>query len=220
MMARKPKQQDKVEEVIAPDYGQAVRIYRNDIKPAQAKVGEYAQEQSTAYKAIKKSAHVDPGAARLAFRLDNMEENKRDDFLRSFRGLLVALNIFMPVDMVDIAEGKSASESPIPTGERKAKLSLVTIPRAPAGDTDLADGDDTKSAVDTAKGAATAGDAWGVIDTKTGEWLLVDPTDGAADEWHKEPGNAYRFTHARAKELAEEFDADDDGRMVARQLAD
>jgi len=134
--------------------------------------------------------------------------------------LLVALNIFMPVDMVDIAEGKSASESPIPTGERKPRLSLVTIPKGPAGDTDLADGDDTKSAVDAAKDAATAGDAWGVIDTKTGEWMIVEPTDGHADEWHKDQANAYRFTHARAKELAEEFDADENGQIVARQLAD
>ncbi len=135
-MAR-PKKQPQVEQVHAPDYGKAVRIYREDIKPAQSKVGEYAQEQSTAYKAIKKDCHIQPGAAKLAFRLDNMEESKRDDFLRSFNGLLKALNIFMPRDLADIAEGKQdADENVVPFGDRKAPQ-LATIPAYTGDDSDL-----------------------------------------------------------------------------------
>lgn len=136
-MAR-PKKQAAVEEVHAPDFALAVRIYREDIKPAQSKVGEYAQEQSTAYKAIKKRAHIQPAAAKLAFKLDDMEESKRDDFLRSLNGLLKALNIFMPTDLVDAAEGKgSTGDSVVPMGKR-ARPQLATVPVSDGVDADLA----------------------------------------------------------------------------------
>jgi len=123
---RKPKA-EQVEQIHAPDFDLAVSLYRNDIKPAQAKVGEYAQEQSTAYKAIKKQANIQPQAAKLAFKLDGMEESKRDDFLRSLNGLLRRLNIFMPADLVDVAEGKGESAADvIPMGEQR-KPQLATI---------------------------------------------------------------------------------------------
>ena len=138
-MAR-PKKQPQVEQVHAPDFALAVRIWREDIKPAQSKVGEFAQEQSTAYKEIKKRAYIQPQAAKLAFKLDGMEESKRDDFLRGLNGLLKTLNIFMPRDLVDAAEGAGAiGDGVIPAGERP-RPKLVTIPAGPAdgSDSDLA----------------------------------------------------------------------------------
>lgn len=140
-MAR-PKRKDPVEEQHAPDFGLAVKIYREDIRPSQSKVGEHAQEMSTAYKEIKKRAYIQPGAAKLAFRLDAMEESKRDDFLRSFNGLLKELKIFMPADLVDAAEGKGkVAEAVVPTGQRQ-RPKLATVPTGAAGDTDLADAAD------------------------------------------------------------------------------
>lgn len=138
-MAR-PKKSSPIDgEIAKPDFDLAVRIYRQDIRPAQSKVGEHAQEMSTAYKEIKKNAHIQPQAARLVFRLDAMEESKRDDFLRSFKGLLTALNIFMPSDLVDAAEGKAGfGDSVVPIGERRPPH-LATIPPAVEGDVDLAD---------------------------------------------------------------------------------
>lgn len=141
----RPRKQPEVEQVHTPDYALAVRIYRQDIKPAQSKVGEYAQEQSTAYKAIKKQAHIQPAAAKLAFKLDDMEESKRDDFLRSLNGLLKALNIFMPADLVDAAEGKArVGDAVIPMGDRK-RPQLATVPQSDGVDADLA-GDDEEHA--------------------------------------------------------------------------
>lgn len=126
-MARRSRKADQVEQVIAPDFSLAVKIWRGDIKPAMSRVGEHSQEMSTAYKEIKKRANIQPQAARLAFRLDGMEESKRDDFLRSLKGLLVELKIFMPTDLVDAAEGKGgANAEVIPTGERAAPK-LATI---------------------------------------------------------------------------------------------
>jgi hypothetical protein len=139
-MAR-AKKTPQVEEVHAPDFALAVRLYRQDIKPAQSKVGEHSQEMSEAYKAIKKRAYIQPQAARLAFRLDDMEESKRDDFLRSFNGLLKEMNIFMPVDLADMAEGKgSAGETVVPIGAG-SKPRLATIPMSDGKDDDLAGND-------------------------------------------------------------------------------
>ncbi|WP_260581155.1 hypothetical protein [Sphingopyxis sp. PET50] len=102
---------------------------------AISKVGEYSQEVSTAYKHIKKNCHIQSGAAKLAFKLDGMEEAKRDDFLRSFNGLCKELNIVMPRDLMDAAEGKPV-ESIVPVGEpRKPQLVRVGKP----DDSDLAE---------------------------------------------------------------------------------
>lgn len=126
-------------EVPKHDFGLAVRIYRQDIKKAASKVGEFNQELSTAYKAIKKNANIQPKAAKLAFSLDDMEEAKRDDFLRSFNGLLKELNIHMPSDLVDQAEGKG----PEPVIPRRTRPNLAAVPPLSDGvDADLADGEE------------------------------------------------------------------------------
>lgn len=142
-MARGKKSDTPISgEVPKPDFELAAKIYREDIRPAMSGVGEHAQEMSTAYKEIKKRAHIQPQAARLAFRLVDMEEAKRDDFLRSFNGLLRELKIFMPADLVDAAEGKATiGETVVPIGESR-KPKLATIPPAVEGDADLADGAD------------------------------------------------------------------------------
>jgi hypothetical protein len=134
-MARtRRKAADQVVEILKPDFELAKRIYFNDIKPAQSKVGEHAQEQSTAYKEIKKAAHIQPQAAKLSFKLVEMEESKRDDFLRSLNGLLQVFRIFMPRDLVDQAEGKDQASNVVPIGD-SSRPSLATIPN---DDSDLA----------------------------------------------------------------------------------
>jgi hypothetical protein len=114
----------KQDQVIKPDFKLAVKYYREDIRPAQAKVGEFAQEQSTAYKAIKKRAHVNPAAAKMAFKLNEMEDDKRDDFLRSLYGLMQELKIGISADLVDqMADGDAPTMPKI----EKAPVSLVTV---------------------------------------------------------------------------------------------
>ena len=120
------KEADVQGEVGKPDFERAMKIYKADIKRSQSKVGEFSQELSTAYKSIKKDCNIQPGAMKLFVKLDNMEESKRDDFLRSLNGLMKTGSIFMPRDMLDFAEGAEASESVIPTGE-KPKPTLQTV---------------------------------------------------------------------------------------------
>lgn len=122
----KPKNDD-VEIIAKPDFERAVRIYKQDIRPAQAKVGEYAQEQSTAYKEIKKGCNVHPGAAKLAFKLDTMEDTKRDDFLRSLWGLMSELNIGISADLVDQMGDGEAPDMPVAAAKKPIEL-VTTSP--------------------------------------------------------------------------------------------
>jgi predicted regulator of amino acid metabolism with ACT domain len=124
--ARKPPE-DNSGEVKVKDFAGAKRTYNNDIKPAAARVGDAAQEMSTAYKHIKKNCNIQAGAAKLAFKLADMEDAKRDDWLRGFNGLIAEMGIALSPDLVDAMETK-----------QKPKIALVTIPAAVEGDTDLA----------------------------------------------------------------------------------
>lgn len=113
------------QELPQKDFATAVKIWRQDIKPAATQQGVHGQEQSTAYKEIKKSCHIQPGAAKLAFKVAEMEEAHRDDFLICLNGLFKELKITMPRDLVTMADGEDGG-SIIPEGERE-QLDLVGI---------------------------------------------------------------------------------------------
>lgn len=113
-------------EVAKPDFEKAVKIYRKDIKPANEKSGEHAQTASTAYKAIKDDCHVNTRAAKFVFKLANESEEKRNDVLRSLRGLLGAMGIGITDDLVSDAEGEDTTASIIPTAQSEAPA-LATV---------------------------------------------------------------------------------------------
>jgi phosphoribosyl-ATP pyrophosphohydrolase len=135
--ARKPKDDDDGGVIAKKDFALAVRLYREDIKPAANKVGEHAQEMSTAYKALKKNAHIQPGAAKLAFKLLETEDAKREDFLRCLNGLLEELGISLKPDLVD--QMQAANTGPAPVQANRPTPTLVTIPTSDGTETDLAD---------------------------------------------------------------------------------
>jgi hypothetical protein len=126
--ARKPK--DDGGAIVAMDTAKARSLYLNDIKPAQSKVGEFMQEISTAFKAVKKACGIQPGAMKAAIKLVEMEDAKRDDWLRCFNGYLKESGIDPnPRDMVDLM-GDDGYARPRPT--------LVTVPHD-GDNSDLAD---------------------------------------------------------------------------------
>jgi hypothetical protein len=132
--ARKPKDDDGGEvKVKVKDFDFAKKAYFNDIKPALSKVAEHMQEASTCYKAVKKQAHIQPGAMKAAIKLVEMEDAKRDDWLRCFNGFLVANNIDPdPKDLIDqMTAGDDGYARP------KPDLALVTL--SDGEETDLAD---------------------------------------------------------------------------------
>ena len=206
-MARPRKQTGTVNgEVPKPDFELAVKIYREDIKPAQSRVGEYAQEQSTAYKAIKKQANIQPAAAKLAFRVAEMEESKRDDFLRCLRGLFTELKIFMPSDLVDAAQGNGAAGGEvIPTGDRpRPKLATVGGTAHPLDDSDLS-GDDEKT---EATASADDAEAWVVYDPEAQLYI-----DGTGKDWAAF-ADCGRFTRAAAQEIIDDYGDQADGLLI------
>ncbi|WP_310530695.1 hypothetical protein [Novosphingobium sp.] len=140
--ARKPKDDDGGE-VKAKDFAHAKSLYINDIKPARSKASEFMQEISTAFKTVKKVCGIQPGAMKAALKVVEMEDAKRDDYLRCFNGVLREHGIEpMPVDMVDAMQGK-------PDGYARPKL--VTIPAGPESDgteTDLSDAAEFDEATD------------------------------------------------------------------------
>jgi hypothetical protein len=122
--ARKPK--DTVEELKKPDVEAAIRTYREDIRQALSKVGEYSQELSTAYKHIKKHCRIAGWVAKLAFKLDGMEDAKRDVELRQLSALLAGLNIGLTPDLVDAAQGSEKVDI-IPKMAAAARPELVSV---------------------------------------------------------------------------------------------
>lgn len=105
------------EEIQQPDFGRAVRIFRSDIKPANEKSGEFAQTASTAYKTIKDDCHVNARAAKFVFQLAGESEEKRNDVLRSMRGLLTEMGIGITDDLVSGAEGENTKAPIVPTAQ-------------------------------------------------------------------------------------------------------
>jgi hypothetical protein len=141
--ARKPKDDD-TGVIKEKDFAQAVRLYRTDINKAVSDAATSMKDASDAYKVIKKHCNIQPAAAKLAFKLDKMEDAKRDDFLRCFTGLLKELNIAInPTDMVDMMQTDDGYARP------KPHLGLVTL--SDGDETDFMDaaedlGDDETSA--------------------------------------------------------------------------
>lgn len=138
-MARRsarPKENDDDSGLIAEkDFAKAYQIYQKDILPAQSKVGDFAQEQSTAYKAIKKHCGIQPQAARTAFRLGDMEDAKRDDWMRCFIGLCREMGI--PLESNDLVDQAEAAPRPKPV--------LATLPISDGSETDLTDAANTEA---------------------------------------------------------------------------
>lgn len=151
--------EDQAEEIKTKDFDLAVKLYRGDIAPAVSRAAEAMQEASTAYKAIKKQAHLQPDAARKAFKLmEDTEDAKRDDWLRCFVGLVNELGgrtvlTFHSNDLFDLPD-----QQPKPDKYARPKPTLVTAgPPSDGTETDLADAaeGDPKDGSDGDDGAIT-----------------------------------------------------------------
>lgn len=125
VMARGDKDQQNSTEVKQPDFAKAVRIFRQDIKPAVEKAGEHSQEASTGYKAIKELG-VNTRAAKFVFKLAAESEEKRNDVLRSVRGLLNQMEIGITDDLVSDAEAEDTAKPIVPTAAAE-RPTLATV---------------------------------------------------------------------------------------------
>lgn len=120
--ARKPKDDEPEQNAGEPDFAKAVRIYHGDIKPAVAKVGEHNQVASEGYKAIAKQCNVQRAAAKAAFKLKEMEFDKVQEWLWSFKSMCAALGVGLEADLF----AEAIDNEVVPIAERKP-VELVTV---------------------------------------------------------------------------------------------
>lgn len=124
-MASAAKKDEGATVVHEKDFEQAIRLYKGDIKKANTDAATSNGDASAAYKEIKKSCHIQPDAARKAFRLmDRVEDAKRDDWFRGFVGIVNGMAgrtvlTFNDTDMVDTMERPKPQLVAVPgeTGE-------------------------------------------------------------------------------------------------------
>lgn len=129
-MAKAKKKDDQVQELKPMDFAKAVRLYRNDIKPGKSNSAAELKDVGDAYKLIKKDCHIQPAAAKQSFAIVEMEESRRDDYLRGLVGMVNELVgkpilVFNNPDMVDVAEGKADKPHP------RTRPNLVAVQPAP-----------------------------------------------------------------------------------------
>lgn len=104
---------DEVTELKQMDFAKAKRLYEADIHPEKTQAASHQQSVGEAYKLIKKDCHIQPQAAKVAFKIFEMEEAHGDDFLRGLAGLVNEMSgrtvlTFHGGDLVDMAENLAA----------------------------------------------------------------------------------------------------------------
>lgn len=96
-------------ELPKPDFERAIRVMSNDLNPLTERGAKLRGEQSAGWKVIENDCHCNKKAAKVFHNLMRMDQELRDDWFRTFRGLLEAGGIGITPDMVDMAEGDDAS---------------------------------------------------------------------------------------------------------------
>lgn len=140
---------EKSTEVVAPDFQKMKRIFLHDLKPADESSAKIRGDQSAAWKTIEKDCHCHKGGAKIVFKLLNMSDEARDDFLRTLYGGMKACNIGISADLVDKMEDTDAPA--MPTVDRSGGMggdnlvTLDTMNKRPDPDADAFDNDQQTS---------------------------------------------------------------------------
>lgn len=120
-----------------PDAAGALKIYKNEIASKHAHIATIKGDLSEPYKRIKDECNFPRKILDFLIQLDAMEEAKRDHWLIALSAGLTELDIFMPRDLVSMANGEDGG-SVIPIGSR-SRSQLATLNPA---DDDFDDDDD------------------------------------------------------------------------------
>lgn len=125
-MASAARDDDRTEEYKRPDAAKAFEIYDKQIKPKLARIDTARGECSQPWQDIKEHAHFPRPVMNFLIMLENIDDDaKRDHFLLALSGGLSHRKLFLPRDLVTIADGEDGG-SVVPAGER-ARLRLATL---------------------------------------------------------------------------------------------
>lgn len=127
-MAKAANGENVARDVKGPDYVEAIKLIRGPIARNKSDSSALGQDNSTLYKRIDKNFGVHPGAAKMFAGIDAMQDDKRNDCLRSLFGLIQNAGFGKFDDLVDRAEGKTSAP---------AKAEKAALPDHPADSSDL-----------------------------------------------------------------------------------
>lgn len=101
-----------------PDAAGAFKIYDNEIKSKLTHIATLKGDLSEPHKRIKDTCNFPRSVLNFIVALENMEDAKRDHFLLALSEGLKVRRLFMPRDLVTMANGE-AETNVIPLGERR-----------------------------------------------------------------------------------------------------
>lgn len=107
-----------------PDAARALKIFNDEIAPKHAHMATIKGDLSDPYKRIKDECHFPRKVLDFLMQLEDMEEAKRDHWLLAFRLGCTELQMFVPRDLVTMAQGEDGDEV-VPVGERQEDDLLV-----------------------------------------------------------------------------------------------
>lgn len=126
-----------------PDAAGAFRIYDKEIKAKKAVIAEKTGDLSDPYSRIKDDCNFPRKILDLIVFLENQEDAKRDHFLLALSEGLKTRNLFMPRDLVSMADGDAGGDvvptGPAPLVGRPRLVAVDGPPKSDGTETDLAD---------------------------------------------------------------------------------
>jgi hypothetical protein len=99
-----------------PDAAKAFDIYDKQIAPKKAHISTLTGDCSQPWDDIKQHANFPRKVLDFVLSLEGLDDDKRDHFLLALSEGLKHRSIFLPTDIVTIADG-TAGASPVPTGD-------------------------------------------------------------------------------------------------------
>lgn len=113
-------------EYTPPDAAKAIQIYDGQIKPLKVKLDTIKGDMSQPWGDLKKFGHISKKDFNYVQGLvDEEDDAKRDHRLLGLAALLKGRGLFMPRDLVSMADGNAETDI-VPTGER-ARPNLVAV---------------------------------------------------------------------------------------------
>lgn len=112
-----------------PDAARAFEIYDKQIKPKKAHLATLRGDLSDPYALLKDECHFPRTVLDFIVKLDGMEDAKRDHFLLALSEGLKERKLFLPTDLVTMANGEDGGDV-VPSGSRP-KPQLATLGGAP-----------------------------------------------------------------------------------------
>ena len=101
-----------------PDAARALKIFTDEIAPKHAHMATIKGDLSDPYKRIKDECHFPRKVLDFLMQLEDMEDAKRDHWLLAFRLGCTELKLFVPRDLVTMAQGEDGDDV-VPAGDRE-----------------------------------------------------------------------------------------------------